>query len=233
MQFLVTDTGIGIPPEHQQMIFENFSQVDASTTRPYGGTGLGLSLAQHFVSLLGGKIQLESALGVGSRFYFTLDFLFPLAAPSPKQIRKQDHSALSNPKPLTSFAGKRMLLVEDDPINQHVVMLMLERLGVDVTLANDGAEGVRAFDQGNFDLILMDVLMPNMDGLTATAHIRHLERSRGGKTPILAFTAKALPSDLDQCLASGMDDVLTKPLDLDHLQERLNHWLDVAPFAYL
>jgi CheY-like chemotaxis protein len=212
LAFAVQDTGIGIPADKQALIFEAFSQVDASPSRRHGGSGLGLAIAARVTKLMGGRIEVESAPGQGSRFSFEIDLEYP-ARP------------VSEPAPAAAGApagapqqGMRILVAEDNPVNQWVIRHQLDDLGHRVTLAENGQLALDQFSQGQFNLILMDIQMPEMDGYQATAAIRNLERNRGGRIPIVALTAHAHPDDERKCLDAGMDGYLTKPIDVADLE---------------
>jgi len=200
LSFNVFDTGIGIPSAMHRGIFEPFTQADGSTTRRYGGTGLGLSISSGLVQLMDGKIWVDSEPGHGSTFYFTITLGLPL---------EQIHQA---PK-----RNMRILVAEDNSVNQRLAARLLEREGHSVTIANSGQEAVDLFEQLPFDLILMDVQMPGLDGLQATARIREKERSSGRHVPIAAMTAQAAESDRLRCLESGMDAYVTKPVHVPAL----------------
>jgi len=206
VSFEVRDTGIGIPLDKQQLIFEAFTQADGSTTRRYGGTGLGLSISQRLVQLMQGRLQLESAPGAGSAFSFTL----PLAiAPEVDGERAVETEAVDE-----CTRTLRLLLAEDNPVNQRVACAMLRRRGHLVVVANNGREAVEAAAAHEFDVVLMDVQMPELGGLDATREIRALERERGGtrRVPIIALTAHAMAGDRERCLAADMDGYLAKPI---------------------
>jgi signal transduction histidine kinase/DNA-binding response OmpR family regulator len=206
IQFSVTDTGIGIAADKQDMIFEPFAQADDFTTRRYGGTGLGLAISAQLVRLMDGRLSVESAPGQGSRFTFTVQFGHgaPEAddwPPPPEQ------SALQSARP------RHILLVEDHPVNQEVAIRLLEAWGHAVLTAETGPAALAALADRHFDLVLMDVQMPGMDGLQATAEIRRREQGSGWRTPIVALTAHGAAADRERCLAAGMDDFVSKPLD--------------------
>ena len=223
LRFSISDTGIGIAAGKHAAIFEAFQQADGSTTRQFGGTGLGLTISNTLVGLMGGRIWVESEPGVGSTFYFTLSL--PIAAVAGatgpvvpplvlNQPRAQAPAAAPAQADLVSGAGRRrILLVEDNIINQRVAIGMLSKRGHDVTLAQDGAEAVALTERHTFDLVLMDLQMPGMSGLDATAAIRMREKTTGGHLRIIAMTARAMASDREQCLAAGMDGYLSKPID--------------------
>ncbi len=214
VHFQVCDTGIGIPHDKQESIFESFSQADTSTTRNFGGTGLGLAISAQLVELMEGRIWLESEPGQGSAFHFTT--LLPVAGDiEPKRpvnsgIQQSSHTPAA---PSTC----RVLLVEDHVINQRYAVRVLEKQGYQVTVANDGSEAVELYKSQPVDLILMDIQMPRMDGFAATAAIRAIERQTGRRTPIIAMTAHAMQKDRERCLASGMDSYISKPVTRDDL----------------
>jgi len=210
----VTDTGIGIAPEHRDNIFDRFSQADAAVSRRFGGTGLGLAISRRIIERMDGKIGVDSAEGQGSTFWF--EVRGPLA-----ELPAPEEEATS---PLDPEAGVRLLLVEDNAVNRELIRIMLEPFGIGVETANDGVAGVEAMRQGQYDLVLMDVQMPVMDGLTATREIRAMEGARGASTPIVAMTANVLPEQIANCLAAGMDDHLGKPINPTKLLEAVARW---------
>jgi CheY-like chemotaxis protein len=217
VRFTVTDTGIGIPHDKQEMIFEPFSQADGSTTRKFGGTGLGLTICARLVAIMGGIIWLESEVGRGSSFHFTTRFK--------AQTNAGDMPGNGNQPTATEGELKsgplRILVAEDNPVNQRLVMRLLEKRGHHATLATNGREAVEAAAQGDYDLILMDLQMPEMGGLEATAAIREQEAASGKRRPILALTAHAMKGDEERCRVAGMDGYLTKPLGSEALDVAL------------
>ncbi len=211
--FEVTDTGIGIPLEHQDIIFDSFSQVDASTTRRFGGTGLGLAISKRLVTLLGGEISVYSRPGQGTTFRFSAPFDILEQQPAPlTPSAGQDLETVVNTKPA------KILLVEDNDISQKVITQMLEHFGHMVTITANGAEAVKIFGQQDFDLVLMDIQMPVMDGVTATKKIHELQQGKSRKTPVVALTANAMAGDRERFLSQGMNDYISKPVTLETLE---------------
>ncbi len=213
LHFMVSDTGIGIPVDKHETIFEAFSQADGSTTRRFGGTGLGLTISTTLVRLMGGTIWLDSEPDAGTTFHFTIPFDIvqaPVVA----------HSRLSPAKPdLGGVASARILLAEDNVVNQRVAVGLLARRGHRVTVVANGCEAVAALESERYDLVLMDVQMPEMGGIEATALIREQERHTGQRTRIIAMTAHAMTGDRERCLAAGMDGYLPKPINQASLYE--------------
>jgi len=210
--FTVTDTGIGIPGDKKHLLFHVFSQVDVSHTRSYGGTGLGLAISKELVERMGGVITFTSEEGKGSIFSFTV----PLGETGEEQgaIIATAETAPAGDSPLTAETAKpRLLVAEDDPTVRQVLGLLLHKSNYEADFAESGEQVIELWENRQYDLILMDVQMPGMNGFEATAVIREKERTRGGHIPIVAMTAHALKEDEDRCLAAGMDDYISKPID--------------------
>ncbi len=216
VRFIVADTGIGIPLEQQNAIFEKFTQADGTITRRFGGTGLGLAITCQLVSLMGGRVYLSSVPGRGSIFCFTIKLKLPSAAD--KMMESDQQSVAADGQPLSL----RVLLVEDNLVNQRLATIMLKKAGCEVVTAGDGLLALEQLKKKRFDLIFMDMQMPNMDGLEATARIRAIESSPeercdyaglGGRpVAIVGLSAHARKEDADRARAAGMDDFLTKPI---------------------
>ena len=219
LRFEVQDSGIGISEEAQARLFQDFEQADSSTTRRYGGTGLGLAISRRLARLMGGEVGVQSAPGKGSLFWLELELPLsdqPLAAAGLQ--RGQAAREL-----LTPFQGRRVLLAEDNVVNQEVAVALLQSAGLEVDVANDGVEACEMVQQGDYGLVLMDVQMPAMDGLDATRAIRATEKGR--QLPILAMTANAFAEERQRCLDAGMNDHVAKPVVAEQLFMTLRRWL--------
>jgi CheY-like chemotaxis protein len=215
IEFSVTDTGIGIAPQQQAAIFESFKQAEAGITRKFGGTGLGLSISKTLVELMGSTIRVQSTPGQGSVFSFAVRF--PLAT------GEAESAAPTLPVSASALAGLRVLLAEDNEYNQIVLVDTLKHLIGDVSIdvADNGLEAVRLAESGSYDIVLMDVQMPVMDGLEATRRIRSLEDVPRRVVPIIALTASIVKGDIEQCIAAGMNAYVPKPFKRDELLEAL------------
>jgi CheY-like chemotaxis protein len=235
LHFVVSDTGIGIAPERQRAIFDAFTQADGSTTRKYGGTGLGLTICAQLIELMGGRIWVESQPGVGSHFHFTARF--DRASTDPLQDGSARNSPFSTPQPAVEpaaapvstpheLAGRRILVAEDHPVNRKLVTKLLEKRSFISEVAGNGEDVLRALEASTFDLILMDVQMPGMDGLQTAAAIREREKATGGHVPILAMTAHAMNRDREQCLEAGMDAYVSKPVSPGELYRAIDELLN-------
>jgi len=213
----VRDTGIGMSEESRRRIFDAFTQADSSTTRRYGGTGLGLAICQRLVEAMGGGITVRSALGRGSEFSFRVP------------VRQATHvdAAMTAPLALEAshWTGLKILVAEDQAINQLLIRKTLEDSGCDIAVVSNGAQAIDHWQRNAVDLILMDVQMPVMDGMVATAEIRKREKKRGTYTRIIALTAHAMPRDQERCLAAGMDGYVTKPVSIEALNACVRHAL--------
>jgi len=233
LHFVVSDTGIGISLAKQESIFDAFSQADSSTTRQFGGTGLGLTISRRLVELMGGKMWVESEVGRGTRFHFTARL--EMGA----DCEPRDRGSVVAPEPLPdvaaaspqylSAAGEqvaslKLLVAEDNAVNRLVMARLLERRGHHVTLVGSGREALDTIAKERYDLVFMDVQMPGMDGLEATAAIREDEKSYGTHLAVIALTAHAMKGDRERCLAAGMDDYLSKPIDTQELDDILRRY---------
>jgi signal transduction histidine kinase/ActR/RegA family two-component response regulator len=219
LRFYVRDSGIGIAPADQARLFQPFTQADGTITRRYGGTGLGLAISRSLVELMGGRIRVDSSAGAGSEFSFEAEFeamdAVAAAAPEPQ-------GALA-----TSARPIHVLLAEDNVVNQKLAGTLLARLGCTFELAGNGQEAVRAASASRFDLVLMDCMMPDMDGFEATRRIRQREAETDQpRLPIVALTANATSDDVARCKAAGMDDFLSKPYSTKALREKVARWSD-------
>ncbi|MDD1749952.1 MAG: PAS domain S-box protein, partial [Methanothrix sp.] len=212
IMFAVRDTGIGISKDRMSCLFQSFSQVDASTTRKYGGTGLGLAISKNLAELMGGRIWAESSPGKGSVFYFTIQAVASLDILSTEPAA--EHVMLSSGKSVLQ-KKLRILLAEDNVVNQKVAIRMLERLGYKADIAANGCQVLGALQSHPYDVVLMDVQMPEMDGLEATRRIRLMP---GSQPYIIAMTAHAMKGDREDCLEAGMNDYVSKPVRIEELQ---------------
>ncbi len=218
LRVTVVDTGIGVAPEAQPQLFHSFTQSDSSTTRRFGGTGLGLAICKRLVGMMHGELGLHSELGVGSTFWCTL-----MLANAVATVVSLQSAVVPKIRP------GRVLVAEDNLVNQRVASAMLAKLGQQVDVANNGREAATRFRQQKYDLVFMDCQMPELDGFAATREIRANE-PRGQHVPIVAMTAYAMSGDRDRCLAAGMDDYVAKPMTFAQLAEALGRWLG-APQA--
>jgi len=239
LRFSVRDTGIGIPKDKQDKLFEQFTQVDASTTRRYGGTGLGLAISKQLAELMGGTIGGESQAGQGSEFWFTARFQKQLNEPAEQQKQLVDKPAKSSSQhACVANDGVRILVAEDNRVNQMVTLGVLAKFGISADAVEDGFKAVEAVKNSRYDLVLMDCQMPNMDGYEATRQIRKDEsnliagppeetnhKARSARIPIIAMTANVMQGDREACLDAGMDDYVSKPIDPEVLLDVIKRWL--------
>jgi len=216
LQVAVRDTGVGLRLEDQDRIFESFQQADSSTTRKYGGTGLGLTIVRELAELMGGSVELESVSGKGS--CFTVHLKLEVAA-EPGVPDRGAVPEVALPKPCR--AGRSVLLAEDNRTTQQLLLVLLESAGLEVSIAENGLEAVAFLQREAVDLVFMDCQMPDMDGLEATQQLRSI----GLQTPIVALTAHARAEDEQRCLGAGMDDFLGKPFRKFELDAILDKWL--------
>ncbi|HNH84113.1 MAG TPA: ATP-binding protein [Acidobacteriota bacterium] len=229
LKFQIKDTGIGIDSTVQPQIFQPFTQADSTTTRKFGGTGLGLTISRQLVELMGGTIGVESEVGKGSTFWFTVPLGISQTPSSvisaePADVTKYKAGVLASPEVLKSFAQASVLLVEDNLVNQRVAKRQLEKLGLQVDVALNGREAVAAVSTKAYDLVLMDCHMPEMDGYEATAEIRRREGTLR-HTVIVALTANMMQGDAEKCIQAGMDDYLGKPFQPQELGSIIDRWL--------
>ncbi len=229
LHFAVRDTGIGLSLEQQSKVFRPFEQANSSTTRQYGGTGLGLAISSRLVELMEGEIWIESALGEGATFHFTVRLV--KTAPTATQIalgtEREEAPPTISAATLPPGGSLDILVAEDNHVNQRIAVAMLEKIGHRVTLAANGVQAVAQWAQGNFDLIFMDVHMPELDGLDATRRIRSKEQTHGTHIAIIAMTANAMSGDRERCIASGMDDYISKPISRRSIEEAIER-LDIS-----
>jgi CheY-like chemotaxis protein len=215
LRFAIADTGIGIPDDRQDAIFEAFRQADGSTTRRYGGTGLGLTISRRMVELSGGRMWLESASGRGTTFHFTM----------PVTLAVSELAGTDGVDGSTNVAGRtaalRILLAEDNVVNRRLALRLLEKMGHRVSIATTGREALAAMETHDFDLAILDVQMPDVDGIEATTIVRARERETRRHLPIIAMTAHAMVGDRERCLRAGMDGYVPKPIDQRVLAEEI------------
>ena len=220
----IADSGIGISPKQQKRLFQMFEQAESSISRAYGGTGLGLAISKRIIELMGGKIWVESELGQGARFIFTVH-VARVSNNLDSMLAYNDETSDADTE--VRFDGKKLLLAEDIEINREILTSLLDDTGLIIDCAQDGQEAldmIKAYPD-KYDLVFMDIQMPKMDGLEATRQIRALHMQREKRLPIVAMTANVFKSDIDKCLAAGMDDHLGKPIDINEVLEKLRKYL--------
>jgi CheY-like chemotaxis protein len=218
----VADSGIGISSEQQVKLFSMFGQAESGTSRKFGGTGLGLAISKRIIELMKGKIWIESDLGKGARFIFTVKMQKHIDSVLPdKDIQSEEH--------IEKFTGKKLLLVEDIEINREILLTLLEDSGLIIDTAENGKDALDMITASGdkYDIVFMDLQMPLMDGYEAARQIRLLESKANPpkKIPIIAMTANVFKEDIDACLAAGMDDHLGKPLDVNDVFSKLHKYL--------
>ncbi|MGH1398208.1 MAG: ATP-binding protein [Alphaproteobacteria bacterium] len=219
----VEDTGVGIPKDKLDAIFEKFTQADTSVTRKFGGTGLGLAITQQLVDLMGGEIGVDSVEGQGSTFWFTI----PLTIADETEVLVNLYDEKQGSSNITLSKDIRILAVDDHPVNQTFVKKLLKKLGfVYVDLAENGRQALDMIAENNYDVVLMDCQMPELDGYQATTLLRECEEKTGSHLPVIALTANAMVGDKEKCLRAGMDDYLSKPIKPDKLMAMLEKWTE-------
>jgi hemerythrin-like metal-binding protein len=230
LRFSVADTGIGLTAEQQSVLFQSFRQADVSTTRKFGGTGLGLAIAKQLASLMGGEVGVDSVIGQGSTFWFTARLRMAGEAADSAATAPVGVSTMTRPRssqtPTSDYSllrGTRVLLAEDDRTNQMVAVGLLEAAGMHVDIAADGASAVAMVDANDYEIVLMDMQMPQMDGLAATVRIR--EKKKPADLPIVAMTANSMRSHVEACLAAGMNDFISKPFEPTRLYAVIHKWV--------
>jgi CheY-like chemotaxis protein len=225
LHITVADTGIGVPADRQGAIFEAFTQADGSTARSHGGTGLGLTISRRFVEMMGGRLWLESLPQKGSTFHFTVTLGVDAQPAEPVRA--------TVPERRTPAPPMKILLAEDNRVNQFLTVRLLEKEGHRVEVVLNGRAALAALDENSFDLALMDLQMPEMDGFETTAIIRERERSSGAHLPIIALTANAMVGDAEKCLQAGMDGYVSKPVDVRRLFAEISRVQSVLHAQFL
>lgn len=223
MQFAVGDTGIGITDKQQMNLFQSFSQGDSSTTRQYGGTGLGLAISYKLVKLMQGQIWVESKENEGSTFYFTVKLKRRPTVIEAESTTAQNQPEIDKLATIERLKGAKILLVEDNKLNQELAKVLLEMNGLIVETAENGKEALELLNAQDFDSVLMDCQMPVMDGYEATQQIRKQEKYKG--LPVIAMTANTMKGDKEKTLASGMNDYIAKPMNPDVMFATIAKWI--------
>ncbi len=223
LQWRIQDTGIGMTPEQQARLFQAYAQADASTTRKFGGTGLGLMICHQLVQLMGGAITVESSIGQGSTFAYTTNLLPAIHRDASASPLGADQRSMGE-----QVGPLRVLVADDNEINQVVACKFLQKLGCHVEIARTGREAVEAITRTVYDVVLMDCEMPEMDGYEATREVRRREEGTPSHLPIMALTGHASDEDAQKCHQAGMDKVMTKPLTLPILRASLRELLQQA-----
>lgn len=239
IKFEVIDTGIGIPAHKFDLLFKKFSQVDASTTRKHGGSGLGLAISKQLAEMMGGEIGVESEDGKGSKFWFTASFILQSEIPAPADVGSDNQKSEKLPEQDIAAGAKtskffnrslRILLAEDCATNQQVALSILKKLNLQADIVKCGEEAIKAIEKTAYDLILLDIQMPGIDGFETTSRIRKLEETlHRGALPIIAMTAHSLPGYREKCIKAGMNDYISKPISIKTVAEILEKWLPETP----
>lgn len=221
MRFDISDTGIGIPESKYDVVFQKFVQADTSTTRKYGGTGLGLAITKELVELMGGRIGLKSVVGKGSTFWIEIPF-----ATTDKLHEEQASVNAKKIVGVIPLDRARVLIAEDHPMNQMLIRKLMQKFGIGhFEIVENGAQALEAYKKERWDIILMDCHMPDLNGYEATVRIREMESATGTQVPIIAMTANAMVGDKEKCLECGMNEYISKPIDIQELKEMLGQWL--------
>ena len=225
IKVMIADTGIGISADKLDKLFKRFSQVDDSNTKQFGGTGLGLAISKRLVEMMDGNIWVVSRDDVGSKFFFTAVLGIKEKDSSTNALLHDGQASDVNVMQGSDVGTKKILLAEDDEVSRMLIGIFLEKKGFTVISAKDGQEAMDLYEKGIFDLIIMDINMPYLDGYSATAVIRKREADSNQHIPIIALTAYALVGDREKCIEIGMDDYISKPLDLQEFDELIQKWL--------
>jgi signal transduction histidine kinase/ActR/RegA family two-component response regulator len=223
MQICVKDTGIGMSSEVQKRVFESFTQANGTITKKYGGTGLGLTISKNLVELMNGTMGVDSIEGIGSQFWFEIPLLKSTDKVKATELIPMDESQTVEPK--RTLHAARVLLADDNEMNLKIAMAILEQMGCKTTVVETGVEALKAYQSGEYDIVLMDVQMPEMDGLTATKKMREMELLDGKHTPVVAITAHAFDEYKQQCLEAGMDDFISKPFKKKTFEDLIERWV--------
>lgn len=223
MQICVKDTGIGMSSEVQKRVFDSFTQANGTITKKYGGTGLGLTISKNLVELMNGTMGVDSIEGIGSQFWFEMPLLKSTDKVKATELIPMDESQTIEPK--RTLHAARVLLADDNEMNLKIAMAILEQMGCKTTVVETGVEALKAYQSGEYDIVLMDVQMPEMDGLTATKKMREMELLDGKHTPVVAITAHAFDEYKQQCLEAGMDDFISKPFKKKTFEDLIERWV--------